>query len=73
MKPNLQQSDVLLLVGGVHHDVEAVFLERDSDLCAMLIELVDAEVLLQNSYYVVLDHEQPAAVELHPGRTTSLS
>ena len=53
--------------------MEAVFLEGNGDLRAVLVELIHAEILLESGDDVILDHEEPASVELHAVRVTSLS
>jgi len=78
----LHQTDVLFSVGRVDHGVEPVLLEGDGDLGAVLVQLIDAEVLLHAcdvqlllhaGGVEVLDHEVPAPVVLHRMDTTSWS
>ena len=44
--------------------MESVILERNGDLGAMLIELIDAEVLLHGGDHVAAHHVVPASVKL---------
>lgn len=44
--------------------MKTVLFKRNSNLSPMLVELVDAEILLEGGDDVVLDHEGPAPIEL---------
>ena len=61
---HLQKSDVLFFVGCCYFSIEAVFFQGDGYLGSMLVELEDAEVLLEGCYHVVVDHVLPTSVEL---------
>lgn len=51
----------------------AVLFEGNSHLGAVLVELVDTEILLHGSYDIVFYHEIPASVKLNRRYDTSAS
>jgi len=64
IKPHLHKTDILLSVGRVYHDVEAVLLERYGDLGSVFVKLVDTEVVFKSGDFVTFHHKLPPSIEL---------
>ena len=73
MGEGVPELDVLLAVGGGDLGVEAILLEGYSNLSAVLVKLVDAEIFLEGGDHLIVNHVLPAPVELHIPKSTSIS